>query len=356
MDTLSWMPTLLGRAVYVVLPFLAATCCLLWLSRVAPSLGIVDRPDERKRHVGKVPLIGGPAIYAAVVLSASLLVPQSRVLLFLIFAGGLVSLGIADDILDLPAALRSLVQAAVALAMVWLGGIQIVEIGDLLGHGSVSLDGFASLLFTVFCIIGVVNAINMLDGVDGLAGSVLLMSFAAMAWLGWEGGDWRSTKLLTIFIGALLAFLAFNARVFVRRARVFMGDSGSMLLGFALVWFFISLTQGAEASISPVVAGWLFGLPLMDVVSVVIKRLRERRSPFSAGRDHFHHQLLDAGFSVNETVLTLCTVHGAMLGVGVLANAHPVLEPVLFWGFVALVVFHHFATPVLLARRGVLIR
>jgi len=127
-----------------------------------------------------------------------------------------------------------------------------------------------------------------------------------------------------------------------------MGDSGSMLLGFILVWFLITLTQGYEPPISPVVAGWIFGLPLLDTTVVMVNRIAARKSPFSAGRDHLHHRLLDSGFSVNQTVLCVCAIHSVFVIIGMIANNHRELEPFLFMGFVLCVLLHCFITPIIL--------
>lgn len=340
----------LERAVYLILPFFCGITLLLILQKMAEPLGMVDKPTERKAHIGNIPLVGGPAMFIALATAASVLVPQFQVLIFLILTMSILAVGVIDDILDIPAIYRLVLQALIALGMVLFADVKIDQVGNLLGSGVVEFSGITSVIFTVLCVIGVINAINMIDGADGLAGSILIISFSAMATLAWHGNDWVSAKLLVIFVGSVCAFLAFNARIVVKKALLFMGDSGSMLLGFILAWFLIHLSQGESASISPVVAGWIFGIPLMDTIVVMVRRVLSGKSPFAADRQHFHHRLLDNGFSVNQTVFVTAATHSAFVLVGLVSNQFKSLEPVLFWLFVVTVLIHFFFTEKLLDR------
>ncbi len=313
--------------------------------RLALKFGIVDKPDQRKNHEGEIPLVGGPAMFCAIAFSSALLVPQFQVLIFLLLCGCMVVLGIVDDRIGMRASSRLLAQATVAAAMAAYAFVSIGNVGNLIGSGPLVLHGSISLIFTIVCTIGAINAVNMIDGVDGLAGTIITISFTGMCWLAWINSDLITAKLMAVFVGAIAAFLMFNARLFIPRAKVFMGDSGSMLMGLILVWFLIRMTQGEEPSMSPVVAGWIFGLPLLDTISVMVGRLRSRRHIFEAGRDHFHHKLLDSGLTVNQTVLCAGFVHLMFVCIGIKLNQYPEFEPMLFWAFVAAVVTHHFLTP-----------
>jgi UDP-GlcNAc:undecaprenyl-phosphate GlcNAc-1-phosphate transferase len=121
-----------------------------------------------------------------------------------------------------------------------------------------------------------------------------------------------------------------------------MGDAGSTVLGLLLVWLFINLSQNGNAPLSPVTAGWLFGLPLIDSVSVMVRRLTHGQSPFKADRNHLHYQLLDLGFSMRSTLLLMLFIHTVMVSVGLLFNQVHAAEPILFWTFVGLVLARHF--------------
>jgi len=129
---------------------------------------------------------------------------------------------------------------------------------------------------------------------------------------------------------------------FGKRHKIFLGDAGSLFLGFVLLWFFIHLSQGEGAPMSPVVAGWIFGVPLADTIAVIVGRIMRGEHPLTAGRDHIHHRLLNHGFSARKVLAILGTYHGTLVFVGVMANSHPAAEPYLFWGFVALTITHFF--------------
>ena len=141
-------------------------------------------------------------------------------------------------------------------------------------------------------------------------------------------------------LGALCAFLLFNSRFFnLKQAAVFLGDAGSTAIGFCIVYLLIDFSQGSNPIISPVTAGWILGLPLLDASAVIGKRLLSGESPIKPGRDHIHHLLLDAGFSVNQTVGTLVFLHCLLIFIGVSAKLVAGLhtDMLLFWFFVALV-------------------
>ena len=350
MNSVAVVRFVLQEMVHFVMPFILCLCAILLLEKVAPGLGIVDKPSGRKKHSGSVPLVGGLAIFVAFSASIAMLLPASVLLFLLIFGLILVALGYFDDRYELSAITRIVVQAAVAMLMVLIVDLRIVHVGDLFGSGNVVLSYGVSLVFTVLCTIGVINSINMIDGVDGLAGTLLAMSLLAMAFIAFQSDFLVELKALVILGGAIAGFLCFNARLFVSEAKVFLGDTGSMFLGFCFCWFLISLSQGSQAPLSAVAAGWLFGLPLVDTVSVIVSRLVAGKSPMNPGRDHLHHQFIDAGFSVNETVVNMALIHGVFVVIGVFVSAHTALEPFSFWLFVVVTVLHFFCTPKLIAR------
>jgi len=341
---------LLDHSVVVVLPFFMCLALTQLLARLAPRLGLLDLPTDRKRHESATPLVGGIAIFAAMAISLVILSLSVSNLFLIALTLALVVLGLLDDRYDLSAWIRLLVQVGITLSMVHFAGVSISSLGNLFGNGQIVLSPLYGTILTVMFAIGVINAINMVDGVDGLAGSLLLISFASLAFVSVGSAQFLTAKALFICTGTLLAFLCFNARVFVAKAEVFMGDAGSMALGFMMLWFFVRLTQEPSAVLSPVAAGWIFGLPLLDTVVIIVKRLREKRSPLSAGRDHFHHDLLDGGLSVNATVLTLTFLHALMALAGVWLNSHQQFESLFFGGFVTLVLFDFLFRGQLIAR------
>lgn len=309
------------------------------LEALAPTLGLTDKPSARKRHIGEIPLIGGIAMFGTIAIMGVFFNPSHFPSVLVIIGSILVLLGMVDDIHNLSARFRLLVQVVVVSALFFLGDMRIETIGNLFFGAEVHLNQWASYGFTVICAIGVINAINMIDGLDGLAGSILLVSFMALGAVA-VANDSPHAPFIFMLTSCLVAFLAFNNRLFRRKARIFMGDAGSMFLGLVLVWYFVKLTQSPDPSLTPISAGWIFGLPLIETVSVMIGRIVEKRSPFDAGRDHMHHRLRSAGFTVNMAVGTMLVAHTLLVTVGVAFSRSEAMGPYLFWGFVALTIIH----------------
>ena len=339
---------------FFVVAFALAIASVPPLAWIARRIGLVDSPSNRKKHNGAIPLVGGLSIFlvAVVCLLLSGEVPSFTLLILAVVP--IVVVGVADDLLGLGPWLRLVTQVAVSLVMIWYCGLQVFELGNLFGYGNVILHPFAAVVFTVFCVVGVINAINMIDGINGLAGSLVLTTLLALYSIGYLVEDTASLFIISVLGGALLAYLLFNLGMFGNERRIFLGDAGSMMLGFALVWLLIDLSQSSAANagrgLSSVSAGWLFGLPLVDTVSVMVARLRRGHSPFRAGRDHVHHFFVDEGVSNLKTLVILVLVHAGFICVGLLVNQYRELEPYAFCGFVALVIAHHIYTPRLIAR------
>lgn len=310
------------------------------LSKLAISYGLTDKPDKRKQHSGDIPLIGGVAIFGALLLGSLLSSGDAISPLLLVLCQAMLTLGMVDDYAGLSARVRFLVQISAAVVMVVFGDIRIENLGSLLGSQDVVLNGPVSLIFTVLCTVGVINAVNMIDGMDGLAGSILLISFSSLAGLAAINGDSSSAHTLFLIVGGLGAFLWYNSRLARPKAVIFMGDSGSMFLGLVLVWFFVDLTQSSNPALTPTAAGWILGLPLIETVVVMVGRIIDGKSPFDAGRDHLHHKLTDAGISPSHSVLTMCGLHVLLVSVGVTYSSTVGIEAFLFWVFVCLVLIH----------------
>jgi len=176
-----------------------------------------------------------------------------------------------------------------------------------------------------------INAVNMLDGVDGLAGGVALVTlsgFAVLLWLDGASG-WQIPLLLAL---AVTGFLAYNLRGPWRsHASVFMGDSGSTVLGFVLAWLAIHSTQSSGATVYPVVVAWMLVLPAADALSLFFRRLSKGRNPLSADRCHLHHVLVRAGLSMTVTVYLLLLGQAVFVGIGVAGWYFGVPQWLLFW-------------------------
>ena len=162
------------------------------------------------------------------------------------------------------------------------------------------LPDWVAIPLTIFVIVGVTNATNLSDGLDGLAGGIALLIFLCIGYLGLSEKDWLMVMIAIAAGGSVLGFLRFNSYP----AQLFMGDAGSQLLGFVAVVLAIKLAQQSP-DISVILPLIILGIPILDTLTVMIKRLGKGRSPFSADRNHFHHQLMSIGLYHTEAVLTI---------------------------------------------------
>lgn len=317
------------------------TAMLIFLLRpVAMRVGLVDVPDRRKNHHGPIPLVGGVAIFASVL--AACLIPQltglslrvPEVLSFAVASVILVGVGLADDLVELSPAARFVAETVAALVMVFGADVILSDLGHMnLSGGKLEL-GIAALPFTVFATIGVINALNMCDGLDGLSGSQTLVSLTGFGLAVALHGGHADIGLLLVLAGSVVGFLLFNMRLPGRlRASIFLGDAGSMFLGFALTWFAISLSQGPSPVIKPAAALWFIMVPIMDAVAMMLRRIVRGRSPFTPDREHLHHVFLLAGFDVNQTVGAMALLGAGGVAVGLVSTWFDVPDLALAGGF-----------------------
>ena len=317
---------------------------VLCLRPVAVSAGLVDAPDVRKRHDGAVPLIGGLVIYAALAVS-TLTVPAWSAhggLALIVLGLPLLVIGVLDDRWSLSPRARFAVEILVCVLAASYIDIRIDSLGSLLPGVALQL-GWLALPITIIGLVGVINAFNMTDGVDGLAGGLSLLIFGALAVFAHRADADIALQLMSI-AAAVFGFLLFNSRFFGRaRAAIFMGDGGTLFVGFAIGWYLVLLSQGERAVIQPVTALWLFAVPLLDTVSLMIRRIRRGQSPFAADREHLHHIFLLAGFGVNGTVLIILGAQALMIGYAFASLSYGIPEWVSFALFLGLFALYYYA-------------
>lgn len=332
------------KLLFVFLAALLGTAiAIVFLGKLAEPIGLIDRPGGRKHHDWPIPLVGGLAMFIALALTMIALGMAISAAYFLLALAGIVVIGLLDDLYELDPIPRFVTQMLACVIMIFGAGVQLKTVGNLIGFGTIGLS-VLSVPLTIFAGIGVINAINMLDGMDGLAGSLSLIAIAAYAAVAAMGGLESQFTILVIFAGALVAYLCFNIRYSAQpRAKIFMGDAGSMQLGLMLAWFAIDLTQGPGRTFPPICALWVVLLPLADTVSLAARRRARGKSPFAADRQHIHHLLRVAGLSYGQTVLTLALVSVLFAAVGIAGWLWGVPEPVLFWVFFVLFFAYHFA-------------
>ena len=291
------------------------------LSLSAHHVGLVDIACSRKTHKTDIPTVGGIAIFIGFIMALFFVHGNGLYLYsygFVLPALLLVGIGALDDAIGVEFKYRFAVQVVAGLIMTLAGGLVIDQLGELLLPGMVINLGILAVPFTIFFLLGLVNAFNLCDGIDGLAGSLALVALLGLGAVALISGQFTTLLELGLLGVCLLAFLAFNARFpGHNRATIYLGDSGSTFLGFAVLWFSIMMSQGEQAVMSPVTPLWFFALPLFDMTTVFIRRIANKQPPFLADREHLHHMFETAGFSVTQTVLTLAAVALLLASVGV---------------------------------------
>ena len=312
--------------IVAVLVFLVSAIVSMLLANYAQRFNLIARPGQHRRNSKETPTVGGLAMGLAISLGILFVAPEHKLLLFpLIFV---CIVGALDDRYKLPFWWRFIAQGLAATGMIYLTGAELESLGLLFSESNVMLGAWSKPM-TVFATIGVINAINMSDGLDGLAGSLLILILITLLAI-----NGYMNNLIWIVIFSISGFLLWNLRLIRPYAKVFMGDSGSTMLGLVLAYLLIQYSQ-AENGILPVMALWLMAMPLIDAVAVLIARPIHGRSPFSADRNHYHNQISDSGFGANKTVLLALLIQGFFIGVGVLAmkfNIDQTIQLCLFLG------------------------
>jgi UDP-GlcNAc:undecaprenyl-phosphate GlcNAc-1-phosphate transferase len=294
----------------------ALAICLLY--PVAKPLGLIDRPDERKRHLGNVPLVGGLAILIGVLMGA--VYYQD----FNVFGWGLLGtaaslavLGGLDDRYGLSVGARIAVQLCATLVMMGLSGVHIQQVGRIF-DADMNI-GFIGFPITLFSVIGFINAFNMMDGVDGVAGCLALVSVLAILFFDGQAGVHSPEVLLLLLLAcATLPYLASNLGML--RWKIFLGDAGSVVIGYVLAWVIIHLSQDSQSPLSPANALWCVALPVFDTTAVTVRRLLEGSSPVKPDRGHLHHILIQSGLSHRQTLIAIVLMALGLAGVGYLAR------------------------------------
>lgn len=321
--------------------FVLTVALTLGLIKLAPRLGLIDIPSGRKAHEKITPVVGGLAMFLAFGLSIPFLDIQLQPY-WVMFVGILllVVTGILDDVYKLSPRVRFVVQIVVALLTVLGAGIEWGQLGNIFGLGNVTLNIW-TVPFTVFAVVGVINAFNMIDGVDGLAGGVSLAALLPLGLVAWFSNLLLHASILFLMASIVLAFLCFNLRnPWRKRASVFMGDAGSMMLGFILIWFVIDLSSQPTQALSPISALWFLAIPVIDTLSTIFRRLLKKQSPFMADREHMHHIFLRAGYSATETVVLIIISSMLFSLVGLLGWYYQVVDYILCYLFLALMFVH----------------
>jgi UDP-GlcNAc:undecaprenyl-phosphate GlcNAc-1-phosphate transferase len=313
------------------------------LMPVGRKARLVDHPEARKVHTEKTPLTGGLAVLISVSLVVYLALPLTPFIEALAISSLLLMVvSIIDDYRHMRPAARFLAQIIACLLMVHWGGMMLTDFGRLFSNSVFGL-GWLAMPITIFSAIGVINAFNMIDGMDGLAGSIFIITAGGMAFLAAGAGHAEMASLLLIAVAAVFGFLLLNARFpWNSRARVFLGDSGSIVLGLLLAWVLIAEGNGDDRAFAPITAVWLISVPLLDTSCLIWKRRREGRSAFTADQYHLHHAFLRAGFSVGQTWAGIIALALACALIGIAMEYLGVPEYLRFYLFMAFAFYYYF--------------
>jgi len=321
----------------IIIAIFVALACLLIASKFAPRLGLLDYPAARKQHSGSVPLVGGISIFFGI--WSGLWVAMGSMYdlwLFLLATFIIFVTGILDDRFNLLVLPRFVLQILAISVMIVGLNVTLVSLGDLLGFGIIYLD-WLSIPITIFAIIGVVNAFNLIDGIDGLSGSLSLIALGIMGVLAWNGGRIFESWVALLSSAVLLPYLFFNIGVFGRSRKVFLGDSGSLLLGFIIAWLTVTLSQDVEMKrvFDPVTALWILAIPLTDTVCIMIRRKLKGQSAFFPDRNHIHHILMRLGLNDHQALFLIIFIASILASIGLWMEVIGVPEWVRFLTYIA---------------------
>ncbi|EQC1412463.1 UDP-N-acetylglucosamine--undecaprenyl-phosphate N-acetylglucosaminephosphotransferase [Providencia rettgeri] len=293
----------------------------IFLARVvAIKIGLVDKPNFRKKHVGLVPLVGGISVFFGICFAFYITgeyIPHKW--LYIACAGLLVFIGALDDRFDISVKLRAGIQAVVAVVMMTAAGLKLESLGHAFGPWELVLGPFGYIV-TLFAVWAAINAFNMVDGIDGLLGGLSSVSFGALGFLLYQNGNYALAFWCFAFIAAILPYILLNLGVLGRRFKVFMGDAGSTLIGFTIIWILVASTQEEVHPINPVTALWIIAIPLMDMVAIMYRRIRKGMSPFSPDRQHIHHLIMRSGFTPKGVFVLITLSAAALACVGIIGE------------------------------------
>lgn len=297
------------------------TAFVVTLITIPPIISLVkkyqlyDLPDARKVHTAPIPTMGGIAIIAGMMTAVFLWFPFSNQIAQISFFFSIVvlfALGIMDDLKDLSAKYKLIIQIGLA-ALIALSGIRITSFDGLFGINELPLT--AQYTFTILALVGITNAFNLIDGIDGLAGGVGFMSLVTLGLFLTMSGDINTALIAFALAGGLLAFLYFN----FNPAKIFMGDTGSLVLGFVVAVLCIRLIQVNAVvanSVLPHAPVFVLGIvliPVFDTLRVFATRIWHGKSPFTPDKTHIHHLLTNQGFSHGFAAKIICFLHGFIL-------------------------------------------
>jgi UDP-GlcNAc:undecaprenyl-phosphate GlcNAc-1-phosphate transferase len=327
---------------FYILATSALVCTILvpLVAKISVRIGVLDDPDDRKIHRQATPRLGGIAIFCSLLFSIILYCPIDQQVKGVLAGAIIIFLtGLADDLTTLSPRQKFAGEFLAAGLAVFMGEVCVRHLGNPFGTGIIELGPMA-VPFTLIGIVGLINAINLLDGLDGLAGGVCALTCVTFAILSFISGNSLLLALTVALLGTLLGFLRYNHHPAV----IFMGDSGSLLLGYCMGVFSVMLANGGARPVSPYIPLLVLGVPIIDTLVVMAKRKLAGKPLFSPDMSHLHHRLLDLGIGHRATVLivfgatyllSICAI------IGLRMNDSILLGVFLTWALLAYVVLKY---------------
>ena len=325
--------------------FIAAVIVTPVAIKVAPKIGAMDIPkDGRRMHSTAMPRFGGIAILAGIIVSLAVFSSKYKLVLaqVALFSGRFIAhmsimdrgvfaavtgcvliyiLGLTDDLRNL----RPIVKLAgqiVCATIVFAMGLRVEFITNYFGPGNMMFGDVACYIFTVLWLVAITNAVNLIDGLDGLAAGTSAISALCIGYVAYIHGQYVPTLAMLAIAGAALGFLPYN----FHPAKIFMGDGGSQLLGFAIAAFSILGTVKSATIVIVVIPALVLGLPIFDTAFAIIRRVLRHQPIGMADKEHLHHRIMRAGFGQRRAVMLMYCISGIMGIVAVLYSRGYVVE------------------------------
>lgn len=299
---------------YMLGSFLLTLILVPFIKKLAFKVGAVDNPSQRKVHSKPMPRLGGLAIYIGFVVMVLLTQPINHQIIGLLLGGTIIALvGVVDDLMDISPKIKLAGQVVAACVLVAFN-IDVSYITHPFHEGEILSLKYFSIPVTILWVVGITNAVNLIDGLDGLAAGLATIAALTLAIVGYSEGQYLMVALALILAASTLGFLKYN----FHPAQIFMGDSGSMFLGFNLSALAIMGFVKSVTVISVFVPILILGIPIFDTLFAIIRRYFNGQPIFKADKEHLHHCLLNKGFSHKQTVLLIYVVNILLAATGVL--------------------------------------